>query len=447
MIDPEPQPIPAPPPVAQTPAPHRTGFQRIMAEAVRRLRDKGRHYWVTTVLILAIATLGSQFVYNQLKLGDARSYLFQHLLEGGLNPPESKDIKIVLIGDDDYWQGELAGRRPVKRDYLARLVDKLVALNVYVIALDFDVRLPNPGSMEIPDDYKAETQILIDAIEAAARQGKKLVLATPLSFAGKRNQYRRDSDIYQANGLCLPHDAAAAAKQPAWFDNIVCGYIILPYDPLAVPPVVDLSDGSTLDPFSLAIAKAVRPGYIARVTKQIGRQERYASFISHDGFTESNSVFSAQAVRSGLVERSELDSKVVIVGAYWSRDAAGRGPKVDEHPTPAGRMVGAEMHANFAEALLNRRVFSGISKTILEISEVAFSVLAALIFAVVRGFLGKVVAIVTVLVVMFIATAVALRGFGVFFDVFVPLVGLGLHSLYESLFGESKADQAGPATA
>ena len=55
---------------------------------------------------------------------------------------------LVLIGDDEFWLGELSGRRPVKRSYLAIIVRALdsESVNASVIALDFDLRLPKPNA-------------------------------------------------------------------------------------------------------------------------------------------------------------------------------------------------------------------------------------------------------------------------------------------------------------
>ena len=80
--------------------------------------------------------------------------VFQWLLDHGPRPPEPKYVKIVLVEDDEYWEGSPAGRRPIKRSYLKDLVDHLVAAKAYVIALDFDLRTPNPASTEIPKDYE-----------------------------------------------------------------------------------------------------------------------------------------------------------------------------------------------------------------------------------------------------------------------------------------------------
>src|SRR5262249_8919840 len=151
------------------------------------------------------------------------------------------------------------GRRPINRKYLANLIDKLVEANPHVIALDFDTRLPNPNSMQIPEAYQEETSALINSIENAAVKGKKIVLATPIWF-DEHGGYRRDSDIYQAYGLCTNGAVREVTRTPmreqAIAKNVTCGYIALPYDPLTIPGPLPLVDGSNLDSFALAIARA-----------------------------------------------------------------------------------------------------------------------------------------------------------------------------------------------
>jgi hypothetical protein len=60
------------------------------------------------------------------------------------------------------------------------MIDTLVTANANVIALDFDTRLPDPNSMEIPKDYQQETDTLILAIVSAATKGKRVILSTPI---------------------------------------------------------------------------------------------------------------------------------------------------------------------------------------------------------------------------------------------------------------------------
>ena len=161
-------------PSPQGPAePAPTAHGGYLASAMHRLRDKTVGYWIIAIIVLIVAEASSPYLYDYLSLTNVRSLFFQMLLDWGPRPAEPRQIEIVRIEDDEYWEGELAGRRPIKRDYLANLVSRLVSLNAHVIALDFDVRLPKPDSAEIPQDYRSETLLFANAIKAAARQGKK----------------------------------------------------------------------------------------------------------------------------------------------------------------------------------------------------------------------------------------------------------------------------------
>ena len=87
----------------------------------------------------------------------------------------------------------------------------------------------------------------------------------------------------------------------------------------------------------------------------------YLDFITHGMFVQANAIFSASAVRLGTIRNGALNSKVVIVGAGRSQNAWAKDEPSDMHPTPVGNMVGVELHANFAEAFLNPRVFGAVS--------------------------------------------------------------------------------------
>jgi CHASE2 domain-containing sensor protein len=402
-----------------------------MKQMLASLKHKGVRYWITALVILVLATTGSSYVYEEFNLTNARSYVFQRLLEWGPRPAEPKFTSILLIEDDEYWKGPLSGRRPIKRDYLARLIDRLVAADARLIALDFDTRLPDPNSTNVPEDYREETSRLIEAIEAAARKGKKLVLATPISYDA-HGHYQRDIDIYALNQLCSKQGA-----EP-WQKNISCGYIALSSDPLDIPTQLTLADGTQFDSFALAIARAMQPELISRLLERTGDDVHYGNFIPRDSFDKFNAELSSRDLLNDNVKAEQLESRAVIVGAHWSRDAAGRGPKIDLHWTPVGLIVGAELHANFVEALLDTRVFRSTPEWLLHTIEIVFSILAAIVFAIVPSIHGKILSIVSVFAVLFFAQWLVLHGFGIFFDVFVPLVGLGLHALYERLWSGSE---------
>lgn len=415
-----------------------------------RLAEKGFRYWMTAVVILAVTLFASSALYDAFDLQDKRARLFQRLLDWGPRPAEPKFVKLVLIGDDEYWLGRLAGRAPIKRDYLASLVDKMVEANAHVIALDFDARLPDPNSMQIPAEYKDESCTLIKSIKNAAKKGKKLVLATPIAFnAG----YRQEPDIYQANGLCLPADKSSnqpcgVAFEPAETANVSCGYIALPDDQLTIPLQLPLIDGRKLDSFALAVARSKQPELVDNLLKRIGNRVSYANYIPEPEFRKFNAWLSAKDVlqASGEANQRTLQGSAVIVGANWRIYAAGRGPLIDLQDTPIGRIVGALLLANFAEALLDTRVFSAMPKYLVVGSEILFGLVAAVMLALFRSFAVQLAALFGFVLVAFGIQVLALYLVGVFFDVFLPLLGLAVHALGDRLIISFESKHPGRRT-
>jgi CHASE2 domain-containing sensor protein len=403
-----------------------------------KLKEKGLRYWTTAAIVFVLSFVGTPYVYDYLDLTAPRAEYFQWLLDLTPRLTTPRYVKIVLIEDDEYWLGTPAGRRPIKRDYLAAIVNKLKQAEVNVIALDIDARLPNPDSMAVPDDYQKETKTLIDAITAAAEHDIKVVLSTPLWFDDS-GDYITDADIYQAFDLCKPHRGADDAAQPqssTALDNISCAYISLPDDPLAVPLQIRMADGSSLDSFGLAVARAVNPDNVDAFLKRVGGKARYSNYISSEKFAKSKSTLSAHQLLVSDVKDLHLRGSAVIVGGHWSAFAAGRGDPVDEHWTPVGATVGAELHANFVEDILDDRTFGISPDWFVRATEVALGVGAAFAFALIAPLWGKLLGVVAVLVFMLLIQFVVLIFFGVFFDAFVPIVALGLHALYDRLAGE-----------
>ena len=178
------------------------GAKALTARAIEHIRQKSLRYWVSATLVFLATFFGPQKVYDLLSLGDVRASYFQILMDHP-RVPKPGHGSLAYIDDKEYWNGEPNGRAPLKRDYLARIVNRMVAANATVIALDFDARLPNPESLLIPEAYKDETCKLIGSIKRGTTAGRSFALATPISFDAK-GHYRRDSDIYQTNGLCTP---------------------------------------------------------------------------------------------------------------------------------------------------------------------------------------------------------------------------------------------------
>jgi len=49
---------------------------------------------------------------------------------------QRRHATVILIGDKEYWGPVLAGRSPLRRDYLAQLIDRLDQADASLIALD-----------------------------------------------------------------------------------------------------------------------------------------------------------------------------------------------------------------------------------------------------------------------------------------------------------------------
>jgi hypothetical protein len=430
-----------------------------------RLSQKGLRYWLYVTIIIAACTVGSGYVYEHLNLEQRRSALFQWLLEHGPRPPEPRDVKIVLVEDDEYWQGDPAGREPIKRTYLKKLVTHLADAKAYVIALDFDLRTANPDSTAISADYEQETLKLIEAIVGSASRGTKVVLATPIFYDGR--SYRQDADPYQAYGLCKPndnpipkenqinHELAQAIKANRG-KTITCGYIYLPDDPLVIPSSIELNDKTELDSFALAVAKAGWSDLTS--VRKLGSKIRYANFISERKLRnpETPTLFSASAVLE-KGSKEEIDAVktalgarpfAVVVGGNWSTYAVGRGPPVDEHQTPVGPIPGAVLQANFVEAILDNRLFLFVSEGVLRFMEVVFSAIAAIVFALSLTTLRQIISFALLCAALLIVQWAALHGFALFFDAYVPLLGVALHSLSERLLGmhAAKNEKGAPRT-
>jgi CHASE2 domain-containing sensor protein len=403
------------------------------------VRDLGLRYWMSAIIVLIASVIATPFVYDFFQLDTARSRLFQWLAASSPRPLEPRFVKVVLIGDDEYWVGDLAGRRPIKRDYLADLVTRLDQAKAQVIALDFDLRLADPASNQVPHDYEEETATLIGKIVGAAASGTKLVLSRALWTDGKGG-YVLDPDAYQAFGLCVslrkdggwdnPGTPAIPVSEEA-ARNISCGYIALPYDELVLPGQLKLANAQYLDSFALAIARAKNPDAVAGIDATLS----YANYIARQTLEDKHAIFWAGDLMHGKVPQEELRGQTIIVGADWSSLAAGRGQSIDVHQTPVGTIVGALIHDNFVEALLDSRVYVSTSSRLIEAAEILFGVIATILFALLARLWTKLVGVVALSALLILIQRTVLHEFGIFFDAFIPLLAVWLHSVYDRLIG------------
>ena len=214
--------------------------------------------------------------------------------------------------------------------------------------------------------------------------------------------------------------------------NISCGYIALMDDPRQVPPPVGVEgQKNTLDSFPMAIARARLP-----LPPNLSGRPYFAGFLAGDLVDNPLiTVSAADLVADPGKFKRVLQGWPVVVGAAWHERGVNKGVLTDTHPTPIGRVSGAFIQENLAEALLTGRIYPGLAPQTLQAMEVATGVGAALFFAAVTGFWRKIAAIVVAMAVLFLVQWLILLIFGVFFDAFAPVFALGLHALFDRLVG------------
>jgi CHASE2 domain-containing sensor protein len=381
-----------------------------------QLARKGSFYWLR-VLILTVAgtALGHWLSDDQIWV-DLRYKIYQQQLDLTPRKPFAERVVVVLIGDDDYWKGELGRRVPIKRSYLAKMVRELVAANPAVIALDFDLASPLPdGRLVEHPDYESERKEFLKAIREALER-TKIVLPRTIDFDNQKN-YVATSDI---------HDGFDFGPKKL---NLYTGYIALPYDIRRVPgPLVIKGVQPSVDSFAVAIAKAYDEAALGRIPKSDSLP--FGSYLREEEFRQ----FSAQEILKRRPEvLGRLAHKIVILGGAWHSQGYGRGSRIDTYFTPVGWIGGAFIHANYVEALLDGRVYSALNEKIVMAIEVTLVLVGAIVFALeIRPFLKWLSA--TALCLLLLPTSYFLfQNLGLFFEFFIPLLLIAGHSLLDQI--------------
>lgn len=378
-----------------------------------RLREKGMRYWIIAAVLIAIGTFLGDWLGGLPAWVSAR-YRVYWILQGlAPHPPHAKRTALVVIGDAEYWQGELGRRVPIKRNYLARLLRKLDAADPALIALDFDLRSPSETLIEHPD-YVDETTEFITAVKAVSLN-RTIVLSRSIHQSVSKNEYSLEHSIYDGNGL----DPSA----------VRAGYIQLPFDIRQIPLMLNLEDGSQLDSFSGAVVRAVDEKALEDAQSQGEDSLPYGSYMKAEDFPQFSAAHVLEADPGVL--KSKLKYKIVIVGAAWHRNAFERGEQVDMYQTPMGMMGGLFIHANYVETLLDSRTYKPLPESIGIGVEVILSAVIAMIFALDYRSRSKVALLGFLSLALLGFAYVSWQNLGLFFDFFVPSVLLISHAAVE----------------
>lgn len=416
-------------------------------------------YWLTAIAVLAITIWATPFIDARVNLTRERNWVFQNLSQSATNPLAPRNVKAVLIKDDDFWDGDLHHRNPTDRAYLARLIRTLDAADASVIALDFDMRIPTSAGRVRPGDYgavdpyppyRAETDALVRAIGDVA-QRRKVVLARTIG-GPPDGPFVLVDDVFPAYGICVRPRADGAWDNPGTAEfpltpraraNISCGYIALMDDSRRVAPPAPLRGQATrIDSLSVAVARARDPSAIP----DFGERRFYASYIPTSQMNNPHVAVSAHDVLADTDgARAVVQGWPVIVGAAWNLRAKGSGLMVDLHDSPIGPVSGLMIHQNLAEAVLSRRIFPSPSENTLRGLEVLVGASAAVFFALFRRLWARLAAVAAAMAALFLTQWLTLQLFGGFFDAFIPVFGLGLHAVADRMVGEHHPPHEDPA--
>ena len=386
-----------------------------MAAWLLKQRDaligKGLWYWVRALIIISIGVwAGHRLTHSDLWLNKRRQ-AYRWLNSWTPRKSYPRWVTLVLIEDNEYWLGELAGRKPIRRDYLAKLVSAIATANAAVVAVDFDLRSPSPDGNPVEHPvYQDETTKLCEAIREA---GRRCSIVIPKTLGFNNGGYITESDIYDA--FDFGHS------------RVLKGYISLPDDERLVPAVPLPLKNGTIDSFALAIVRAIRPEFLqnaasSRITLP------YADFINLESFS---TVSARDILRGDPVALDKIAHRIVIIGAHWHAGAVNRKGFIDLHGSPNGDMSGVVLHANYVEAILDSRVHWGWNQFAIHIVEGLGAILVALIFALEMGPLAKASAVLIFGLSLVGLSVFLLLTLGLVFDFFIPVVSALGHGLVE----------------
>ncbi len=379
---------------------------------INREAQKGIGYWLTVIaLILVGMWVGSWLEKQQFALA-LRYKIYQVMEKVSPRQPYVQRTVLVLIGDEEYWKGELARRSPIKRDYLGKLIKALDKADPTLIAVDFDLRSQTTDRPFEHPDYKAETENFLNSVkEVAARRPIILPKTVKLTADG---YYVAEPDIYDGFDFQT--------------DNVDYGYIQLPYDYRMLPLGLHMRDGAEVKSFAEAIASKDSEA-VVRAAKS-GKEFPYGTYLNADAFTK---VYASEVLNPTPETLKKLRDKIVIIGGDWGKFAYRRGCKIDTHLTPVGDLGGVYMHANYVEALLGNRTYGHMGDKVLKAVEFIVSLILAVIFALGPRGWARLGLVLLLCVFLTFLSYLSWLNLGRFFDFFVPMILILGHAVFEQV--------------
>src|SRR5579872_5786481 len=108
----------------------------MLTEYSNRAKAKPVGYWVRLAAFIIVGSVLASWIGRWDCWIDFRYKVYQSMQGVLPRTAYDRDTVLVLIGDEEYWRGELARRVPIKRDYIGKLVRALDEANSAIIMLD-----------------------------------------------------------------------------------------------------------------------------------------------------------------------------------------------------------------------------------------------------------------------------------------------------------------------
>jgi CHASE2 domain-containing sensor protein len=382
------------------------------------LEKKSLLYWISGIVVIGLGLWTSHLAVHYDLWKAPRRVVYKFLTDRFPDAQRPIRTVLVLVDDDEYWRGYPAGRRPTKRDYLANLMSATAAAKPAVIALDFSLRSPSADGNPIDNpDYRQETLKLVQAVNQAAASGCSVVLPRTMDLKDD-GSFTIDSAVYDADEF------------PA--DRVYQGYVNLPEDDRRVAfTQITSRDGRTIDSFAQAIVRAddIDVSLVnSDGTLPFGRFARLKQF---------RRVLASDVLRQDQRVLRKLANKIVIIGGLWHQDAWNRGDFIDMHDSPAGKLPGMVLHANYAENILQSHLYWEWKKILSHILELLGALVVGFVFALEVGWWAKALAVISIAALLALVGIFSILLFAVVFDFFIPVVLIAAHGVLAP-FVESK---------
>jgi CHASE2 domain-containing sensor protein len=395
----------------------------------RPIARTGYGHWVRMALLLAAGYYAGHLLSSGEWLTQLRyDVYFRQLRMQQRGDAYPQRTAVVLLNDDDYWAPHFEARRPLKRDQLALLLDRLNQAGADTVVLDIDLRspLPDQPAYDFPS-YATEDLQLMAAVDRMCQAGGHVVLSASVRYSADGAHYEQMPSIYATSQPALP------CLHP--------GYIELPNDMRRLPGPLELQGGKHLDSLALAAVQIADPIVYTQIAHQdeSNTDFRFTRFLTEADFATRDGrkfLFSTAEVRDTdtAILHTQLADRIIFVGAHWHTFAAGTGPLVDTFPSPGGRLPGVMLHANYVEAMLDHTgTFTPVSDTTAEILEGLLVLVLGIIGALDVRAIWKWGAFTAGLSLAIVLTYVLLQNLGLFMDFLIPLLMIVVHTLVEEI--------------